>query len=407
MSSKQDNTNSFTKEEGVIHLGGIDALVRLALDQVRADARRGLKTGMFVSGYRGSPVGMLDAAFIKQQRLLLENHIHFVDGIYEDLAATAVWGTQMLHTVGKQKFDGVTGMWYGKAPGVDRSGDALKQANYTGIGKNGAVLAVVGDDPSCKSSSLCSQSEPMLFHVGMPSLYPGNVQEILDLGLHGYQLPGGPFAKLGSPLGTFDYTRISGGEATSNAVKFTSRHYGGFSFGAMYGFSNIAGDTGSNNLNSFGASYDDGPFRLDAAYTYSKEDGIDNGHAGIRNFGVGGRYDFGKFAIDYLYVNTRNIFTGAHVDSYEVGGLYKFAVDFFLYANYIYAKGNEQLTNNHSNQAGITLDYLLSKRTDVYFSAIYQRASGGSDNFASVNGTFATSSSPNQTVLRLGVRTLF
>jgi indolepyruvate ferredoxin oxidoreductase len=111
-----------------------------------------------------------------------------VDGINEDLAATAVWGTQMLHTVGKQKFDGVTGLWYGKAPGVDRSGDALKHANYTGIGKNGGVLAIVGDDPSCKSSSLCSQSEPMLFHLGIPSLYPGNVQEILDLGLHGYQM---------------------------------------------------------------------------------------------------------------------------------------------------------------------------------------------------------------------------
>ncbi|MDE2160003.1 MAG: indolepyruvate ferredoxin oxidoreductase family protein, partial [Burkholderiales bacterium] len=188
MSSKQGAVSAFTKEEGVVHLGGIDALVRLTLDQVRTDARRGLKTGMFVSGYRGSPVGMLDAALIKQQKLLLEHHIHFVDGLNEDLAATAVWGTQMLHTVGKQKFDGVTGLWYGKAPGVDRSGDALKHANYTGIGKNGGVLAVVGDDPSCKSSSLASQSEPMLFHLGMPSLYPGNVQEILDLGLHGYNL---------------------------------------------------------------------------------------------------------------------------------------------------------------------------------------------------------------------------
>ena len=188
MSNKQDIASTFTKESGEIHLGGIDALVRLSLDQVRTDARRGLKTGMFVSGYRGSPVGMLDAALLKQQKLLLEHHIHFVDGINEDLAATAVWGTQMLHTVGKQKFDGVTGMWYGKAPGVDRSGDALKHANYTGIGKNGGVLAIAGDDPSCKSSSLCSQSEPMLMHVGMPSLYPSNVQEILDLGLHGYQM---------------------------------------------------------------------------------------------------------------------------------------------------------------------------------------------------------------------------
>ena len=188
MSSKQDLLNTFTREEGDIHLGGIDAIVRLTLDQVRTDARRGLKTGMFVSGYRGSPVGMLDAALIKQQKLLLENHIHFVDGLNEDLAATAVWGTQMLHTVGQQKFDGVTGLWYGKAPGVDRSGDALKHANYTGIGKNGGVLAIAGDDPSCKSSSLCSQSEPMLFHVGIPSLFPGNVQEILDYGLHGYQM---------------------------------------------------------------------------------------------------------------------------------------------------------------------------------------------------------------------------
>jgi indolepyruvate ferredoxin oxidoreductase len=183
---KPDPGVSFSREEGAVHIGGIDALVRLTLDQVRTDARRGLKTGMFVSGYRGSPVGMLDAALIKQQKLLLQHNINFVDGVNEDLAATAVWGTQMLHAVGNKKFDGVTGMWYGKAPGVDRSGDALKHANYTGIDKNGGVIAVVGDDPSCKSSSLCSQSEPMLFHVGMPSLYPGNVQEILDLGLHGY-----------------------------------------------------------------------------------------------------------------------------------------------------------------------------------------------------------------------------
>ncbi len=188
MSSKQNLTNVFNQTDGDIHLGGIDALVRLSLDQVRTDARRGLKTGMFVSGYRGSPVGMLDSALLKQQKILLEHHIHFVDGLNEDLAATAVWGTQMLHTVGREKLDGVTGMWYGKAPGVDRSGDALKHANYTGIGKNGGVLAIVGDDPSCKSSSLPSQSEPMLFHMGIPSLYPANVQEILDLGLHGYNL---------------------------------------------------------------------------------------------------------------------------------------------------------------------------------------------------------------------------
>ncbi len=188
MASKTGGGNALTQEQGMAHLSGIDALVRLTLDQVRADRRRGLKTGMFVSGYRGSPLGMLDQGLARQQRLLLEHDVHFVDGLNEDLAATAVWGTQMLHAVGKQKFDGVTGLWYGKAPGVDRSGDALKHANYTGIARNGGVLAVFGDDPSCKSSSLPSQSEAMLYHVGMPSLYPGNVQEVLDLGLHGYQM---------------------------------------------------------------------------------------------------------------------------------------------------------------------------------------------------------------------------
>ena len=212
MSSGKQISNTFTQEEGDIHLGGIDAIVRLTLDQVRTDARRGLKTGMFVSGYRGSPVGMLDAALIKQQKLLVQNHIHFVDGINEDLAATAVWGTQMLHTVGKQKFDGVTGMWYGKAPGVDRSGDALKHANYTGIAKNGGVLAIAGDDPSCKSSSLCSQSEPMLFHVGIPSLYPGNVQEILDSGLHGYQMS----RLAGVWMGMKIVTNVADGTGTAN-----------------------------------------------------------------------------------------------------------------------------------------------------------------------------------------------
>jgi indolepyruvate ferredoxin oxidoreductase len=214
MSSKQDKTTIFNQVEGDINIGGIDALVRLSLDQVRMDARRGLNTGMFISGYRGSPLGMLDAALIKQQKILLENHIHFVDGVNEDLAATAVWGTQMMHTVGKQKLDGVTGMWYGKAPGVDRSGDALKHANYTGIGKNGGVLAIAGDDPSCKSSSLTSQSEPMLFHVGIPSLYPGNVQDILDLGLHGYNL-----SRLsGLWIGMKIVTNVADGSGTANVT---------------------------------------------------------------------------------------------------------------------------------------------------------------------------------------------
>jgi len=183
-----DPATLFTTEEGSLHLNGIQALVRLPLDQMRADARRGLNNGLFISGYRGSPLGGLDQQLWAQQALLERHSIIFSDGINEDLAATAVWGTQMLHTLDKPKYDGVLGMWYGKAPGVDRSGDTLKHANYTGIERNGGVLAVAGDDPSCKSSSLPSQSESLLYHVGIPTLYPGDPQDILDFGLHGYMM---------------------------------------------------------------------------------------------------------------------------------------------------------------------------------------------------------------------------
>jgi indolepyruvate ferredoxin oxidoreductase len=188
MPAIHDPAALFAAEEGSLHLNGIQALVRLPLDQMRADTRRGLNNGLFISGYRGSPLGGLDQQLWAQQKLLEQHSIIFSDGINEDLAATAVWGTQMLHTVDKPKYDGVLGMWYGKAPGVDRSGDTLKHGNYTGIQRNGGVLAVAGDDPSCKSSSLPSQSESLLYHVGIPSLYPADPQDILDFGLHGYMM---------------------------------------------------------------------------------------------------------------------------------------------------------------------------------------------------------------------------
>src|SRR5665213_2499977 len=165
MARALDDRSRYTLEEGEILVSGIQALVRVALDQIRSDRRSGLNTALFVAGYRGSPLGILDQAFERQHELLADHDIVFNNGLNEDLAATAVWGTQMLGAIPKAKYDGVLGMWYGKGPGVDRSGDALKHANYTGIGKNGAVLALAGDDPGCKSSSLPQQSEAMLYHL--------------------------------------------------------------------------------------------------------------------------------------------------------------------------------------------------------------------------------------------------
>src|SRR5919201_5005314 len=180
--------DKYLLQEGQVYLSGIQALVRLPMDQHRADQQAGLKTATFISGYRGSPLGGLDLTLERIPELLKEYHIHFASGVNEDLAATAIFGSQMVGLLPGAKYDGVLGMWYGKAPGVDRSGDAFKHANFAGIGKNGGVLALAGDDPPCKSSTLPNYSEVAFFDANFPILYPGNVQELLDLGLHGFAL---------------------------------------------------------------------------------------------------------------------------------------------------------------------------------------------------------------------------
>jgi len=178
----------YRQEEGVILLTGIQALVRLPLDQHRADRRRGLRTATLISGYRGSPLGGLDQALERNRELLREHHVVFVSGVNEELGATAVYGSQLVHLFPKPRYDGVLGMWYGKAPGVDRSGDVFKHANFAGVGPWGGVLAVGGDDPAAKSSTIPSHSEVAFYDALFPVLYPGSVQEILDLGRLGFEL---------------------------------------------------------------------------------------------------------------------------------------------------------------------------------------------------------------------------
>jgi indolepyruvate ferredoxin oxidoreductase len=176
-------SDKYTLERGRVYLTGIQALVRLPIDQMRRDRAAGLKTGAFISGYEGSPLGGYDMALARSGKLLPEYNIHFRPGVNEDLAATAVMGSQIYEVIGKNKVDGVLGIWYGKGPGVDRSGDILRHANLGGTGKNCAALLLCGDDPISKSSTIPHQSDFSLFNLGIPYLYPGNTQEIIDYGL--------------------------------------------------------------------------------------------------------------------------------------------------------------------------------------------------------------------------------
>ena len=190
MTQKQEFSldSKYLQEEGTIILSGVQALVRLPLDQHRADKREGLHTGTLISGYRGSPLGGFDFLLQRNQKILHDHHTFFIPGVNEDLAATAIFGSQTVNLMPDPKYDGVVGIWYGKGPGVDRTGDIFKHAQIAGVGRNGGVLALAGDDPIAKSSTIPSHSEVALYDAQMPVLYPGNVQEILDLGRLGFEL---------------------------------------------------------------------------------------------------------------------------------------------------------------------------------------------------------------------------
>src|SRR3954469_1204717 len=181
-----DDKYDLTKSR--VFVTGYQALVRLTLMQHERDKRAGLNTAGYVTGYRGSPVGGLDYQFQRVEALCRRNDILFQPAINEDLAATALWGSQQAELRGEGKYDGVFGMWYGKGPGVDRSGDVLRHANSAGTSKFGGVLALMGDDHTAESSTTAHQSEFNFVDVMIPILNPAGVQEIIDYGIYGWAM---------------------------------------------------------------------------------------------------------------------------------------------------------------------------------------------------------------------------
>ena len=180
--------DKYRLEHGRVFLTGMQALARLPMLQHAIDRKAGLHTAGYISGYRGSPLGGLDTALHAAGPFLKQHDISFQPGLNEDIAATAIWGTQQLHLFPQPKFDGIFSMWYGKGPGVDRCGDVFKHANHAGSAKHGGVLLVAGDDPAARSSAVAHQSEHMFSACGIPVLAPADLQEYLDFGLHGWAM---------------------------------------------------------------------------------------------------------------------------------------------------------------------------------------------------------------------------
>lgn len=183
-----DLDDKYALEKGRVYLNGTQALVRLPMMQKQRDRAQGLNTACFITGYRGSPLGAVDQTIWKARKFIEKNDIHFIPGVNEDLGATSIWGSQQVGLFGDARVDGVFGMFYGKGPGIDRSGDVLRHANLAGTSATGGVLCLAGDDHTCKSSTTAHQTEHAFMDAMIPVLSPAGVQEFLDMGLHGWAM---------------------------------------------------------------------------------------------------------------------------------------------------------------------------------------------------------------------------
>jgi indolepyruvate ferredoxin oxidoreductase len=205
----------YAKSAGTVFITGTQALVRIAIDQARRDQANGLKTAGFISGYRGSPLGGVDLELWRAKKLIEDQGIKFLPAVNEDLAATAVLGSQQVETNPHKTAQGVFGMWYGKGPGVDRAGDALKHGNAYGSSPHGGVLVIAGDDHGCVSSSMPHQSDVAFMAWFMPTLNPASIGEYLAFGEYGYALSrfsgcgwaSRPFRKLSNPAHRWRFFR--------------------------------------------------------------------------------------------------------------------------------------------------------------------------------------------------------
>ena len=218
--------DKYNLAESNVLLNGTQALVRLMLGQKYRDCKSGLNTAGFVTGYRGSPLGAVDFQMKRAAKELEASKIQFKEALNEDLATTALWGAQQAELRGEGLHDGVFGLWYGKGPGVDRSGDAMRHANMAGTSMHGGVLMAMGDDHSGESSTVLHQSDLALIDAGMPILSPAGVQEILDYGHYGFALSrfSGLWVGLKTMKDTIEVTSVVDGDPFRLEFKLSLIH---------------------------------------------------------------------------------------------------------------------------------------------------------------------------------------
>ena len=218
--------DKYTQSGGRVFISSNQALVRLPLDQARRDRAQGLKTAGYISGYRGSPLGVYDSALWGAQKLLDAHDIRFVPGLNEELAVSGIRGTQELEWFGKSGFEGVFGLWYGKGIGVDRACESLKLGNLEGASAKGGFLAVAGDDHGGKSSDSAHQSEHTLIAAFLPILYPATIGEIIEFGLFGWAMSrySGSYVGLKCITDTLDLSGSVELPDTLSALRHPRRH---------------------------------------------------------------------------------------------------------------------------------------------------------------------------------------
>jgi predicted porin len=335
--------------------------------------------------------GLMDAGVTYVNNSAGKSKTFFDDGIYYP-NMLGFLGQEDLGGGNKAVFELVNQFSLGNGSTIPTQDGLFNRTAYVGLESSSLGRLTLGNQYDFMKDQLLTYDA---------SLYTGGF----------YNFREGPFQALNipnNPTGSWDFDRIAGTSRVPNSIKYKSVSYDGFSFGAMYGFGNVAGALSADNTVSAALEYTHGYFGIAAAYTEVKYPQMNNGHDGIRNWGVGTKYSNETITTNLLYTYTRNTLTGAQIDAVQVGANWRITPAWSVGADYQFMKGNSQLSDNKAHEVAANVMYFLSKRTSVYAEGVYQHAIGGNGTASAwINGLSEPSSTSNQVLARIGMTTTF